>query len=155
MGPYPTVSLAEARRHADAARAKVRAGLDPIKERQRERREAARNLHLLQDIAADAFEARKAELKGNGKAGRWFSPLALHFLPKLGQVPVAAHRLSGPASHPAGTLGRPCRRALGTGGNTGRLAANSGSERGIRPDARRRDKDRKSGGTLMNDWQLD
>jgi len=48
-----------------------------------------RNLHLLKDIALDAFESRKAELKGDGKAGRWFTPLQLHILPKLGNVPVA------------------------------------------------------------------
>jgi len=41
------------------------------------------------DIALDAFESRKAELKGDGKAGRWFSPLELHVLPRLGKVPVA------------------------------------------------------------------
>ena len=46
-------------------------------------------MHLLGDIALDAFESRKAELKGDGKAGRWFSPLELHILPKLGKVPVA------------------------------------------------------------------
>ncbi|RJL04869.1 tyrosine-type recombinase/integrase [Paracoccus siganidrum] len=89
LGAFPAVSLAEARKHADAARAKVRAGLDPIKERQRERREASRNLHLLKDVALDAFESRKAELKGDGKAGRWFSPLERHILPKLGKVPIA------------------------------------------------------------------
>jgi integrase len=45
-------------------------------------------MHLLSDIAVDAFESRKAELKGDGKAGRWFSPLKLHVLPKLGKMPV-------------------------------------------------------------------
>lgn len=89
LGAYPAVSLAEARKSADTARATVRAGLDPIKERQRAKREAARSLHVLNDIARDAFESRKAELKGDGKAGRWFSPLALHVLPKLGKLPVA------------------------------------------------------------------
>ena len=29
-----------------------------------------------------------AELKGDGTAGRWLSPLAIHVLPKLGKVPV-------------------------------------------------------------------
>jgi hypothetical protein len=66
-----------------------RAEKDPIKERIRERKEAARKLHLLKDIAKDAFESRKAELKGDGVAGRWFSPLELHILPKLGKVPVS------------------------------------------------------------------
>ena len=89
LGAYPDVSLKEARESSDQWRAMVRQGLDPIKERERLRREAARNIHKLTDIALDAFESRKAELKGDGKAGRWFSPLELHILPKLGQVPVA------------------------------------------------------------------
>src|SRR6056297_895760 len=89
LGSFPAVSLKEAREEAEKWRGYVRRGLDPIKERERERRAAARNLHLLNDIARDAFESRKAELKGDGKAGRWFTPLELHVLPKLGKVPVA------------------------------------------------------------------
>lgn len=89
LGTLGLVSLKEAREAADRWRAVVRAGKDPIKEREREKREAARNIHLLKDIAEDAFEARKAELKGDGKAGRWFTPIELHILPKLGKVPVA------------------------------------------------------------------
>lgn len=89
LGAYPDVSLKEARASAEQWRTMVRQGLDPIKERERQRREAARNIHKLTDIALDAFESRKAELKGDGKAGRWYSPLELHILPKLGKVPVA------------------------------------------------------------------
>lgn len=89
LGGFPAVSLAQARQKADDARAVVASGLDPITERDQARRQAERNLHLLRDVALDAFEARKAELKGDGKAGRWFSPLETHVLPKLGGVPVA------------------------------------------------------------------
>lgn len=89
LGAFPAVSLKAARAAADAARAVVRQGLDPIKERERQRRAAARYIHMLSDIALDAFESRKAELKGDGIAGRWFSPLELHILLKLGEVPVA------------------------------------------------------------------
>ena len=89
LGSAGAVSLKEAREAAERWRGSVRANLDPIKERERQRREAARNLHYLKDIALDAFESRKAELKGDGVAGRWFSPLELHVLPKLGKVPVA------------------------------------------------------------------
>jgi integrase len=89
LGAFPAVSLKAAREAAEAARAVVRQGLDPIKERERQQREAARNIHMLSDIALDAFESRKAELKGDGTAGRWYSPLELHVLPKLGRVPVA------------------------------------------------------------------
>ena len=89
LGGLKDVSLAQAREMASDCRALAKQGIDPIKERQKQRREAERNMHLLRDVAADAFESRKAELKGDGKAGRWFSPLELHILPKLGAVPIA------------------------------------------------------------------
>lgn len=89
LGSISDVSLKEARQSAEHWRAFVRKGVDPIKERQRQRREDAHNLNCLDEIARDAFESRKAELKDNGKAGRWFTPIELHILPKLGKVPVA------------------------------------------------------------------
>lgn len=89
LGPFPAVTLAQARRDAERWRAVVREGHDPIKERERERREAKRAGHLLRDVATDAFEARRADLKSDGAAGRWFSPLERHVLPKLGGVPVS------------------------------------------------------------------
>ena len=89
LGSYPDVSLKAVRQEAEKWRAVVRDGKDAIKERQRQRREAERNMHILSDVALDAFKSRKAELKGDGKAGRWFSPLELHVLPKLGKMPVS------------------------------------------------------------------
>ncbi len=89
LGSVSDVPLREARTTAAKWRNLAAQEVDPIKERQRERRVSARNLHVLNDIAADAFESRKAELKGDGLAGRWWSPLKLHILPRLGRVPVA------------------------------------------------------------------
>lgn len=89
LGRFPDVTLAEARRQVSGWRAVAAHGKDPIKEREKERRLAAHHMHLLKDVALDAFESRKAELRGDGTAGRWFSPLELHVLPKLGMVPVA------------------------------------------------------------------
>ncbi len=89
LGPISKVTLKKAREDAARWRALAYAGTDPIVERERLRREAARSLHLLRDVAEDAFEARKAELKRDGKAGRWYGPIALHILPKLGSTPVA------------------------------------------------------------------
>ena len=89
LGGYPDLSLKDARKRAAHWRSMAKDGLDPVKTRERERREAQRNLHVLADVAKDAFETRKAELKGDGLAGRWFSPLDLHVLPKLGKVPVS------------------------------------------------------------------
>lgn len=88
LGSVPAVSLKEARKAADHWRAVLRDGKDPIKERERQRREAKKNDHTLTTISGEAFEARKAELKNDGKSARWFSPLELHILPKLGKVPV-------------------------------------------------------------------
>lgn len=88
LGSTQDVSLKDARAVAAKWRGLAAQDIDPIKQREKERREAVRNLHLLSDIATDAFESRKAELKGDGEAGRWFSPLRLYVLPKLGKVPV-------------------------------------------------------------------
>ncbi len=88
LGGLSDVSLAAAREAAERWRSVAASGRDPIKEREKEAREASRTDTTLRVLAKEAFEARKAELKGDGKAGRWFTPLELHVLPKLGKVPV-------------------------------------------------------------------
>ena len=88
LGGLANVSLKQARDLADQYRSMAANAVDPIKERGRRNRELARADNTLRKIAEEAFEARKAELKGVGKAGRWFSALELHVLPKLGKVPV-------------------------------------------------------------------
>lgn len=88
LGGLPSLGLAEARKLADRWRAVAAAGRDPIKERDKEERAARRVDLSLAFITADAFEARKAKLKGDGRAGRWMSPLSRQVLPKLGKVPV-------------------------------------------------------------------
>lgn len=88
LGSLQYVSLKEARETAEKWRTVARQGKDPIKERDRLRRADAKKDQTLSIIASEAFEARKAELKGDGKAGRWFSPLELHVLPKIGHIPV-------------------------------------------------------------------
>ncbi|EJF84695.1 hypothetical protein MCU_00273 [Bartonella elizabethae Re6043vi] len=89
LGALRDVSLKQARELANGWRSILREGRDPIKEREKQKREAISNLHYLKDIALDAFESRKAELKGDGKDGSWFLPLRLHILPKLGCLPVS------------------------------------------------------------------
>ncbi|MGO4910549.1 Arm DNA-binding domain-containing protein [Pseudorhodobacter sp. W20_MBD10_FR17] len=102
LGGITDISLKQARELATQWRGQVAFGKDPIKAREQERRSAARNLHILADVAHDAFESRKAELKGDGKAGRWFSPLELHVLPKLGNGRV---KVSQRAVQNVATLG--------------------------------------------------
>ena len=88
LGSALEISLKEAREEADKWRTVVRQGKDAIKERERLRREADKSDTTLSIIAAAAFEAKKAELKNDGKAGRWLSPLENHVLPRLGKVPI-------------------------------------------------------------------
>jgi integrase len=88
LGGYPEIGLADARKLAERWRKMAAEGRDPVKEREKEARAARREDISLAVITADAFEARKAELRGDGAAGRWLSPLNLHVLPKLGRVPV-------------------------------------------------------------------
>lgn len=89
LGSIQDVTLKEARAEADKWRSYARKGGDPITERDRESREARGTGNTFAEIAEDAFEARKASLKGDGKAGRWFSPIAVHILPKIGKTPVS------------------------------------------------------------------
>ena len=88
LGGFPSLSLSEARKLSERWRKLAAAGRDPIKEREAEERAARREDITLEILTADAFESRKAELKGDGTAGRWLSPLTIHVLPKLGKVPV-------------------------------------------------------------------
>lgn len=88
LGGFPSLGLSAARKVAERWRTMAAAGRDPVKEREAEQRAARREDISLAILTADAFEARKAELKGDGLAGRWLSPLTLHVLPKLGKVPV-------------------------------------------------------------------
>ncbi|WP_146589645.1 tyrosine-type recombinase/integrase [Puniceibacterium confluentis] len=88
LGGFPSLGLADARKVGERWRKLAAAGRDPIKEREAEERAARREDISLEILTADAFDARKAELKCDGTAGRWLSPLTLHVLPKLGKVPV-------------------------------------------------------------------
>jgi len=88
LGGINFVSLKEAREKADKYRASARGNIDPISEREKQRRTFSQSDISLETIALSAFEARKAELKGDGKNGGWFSPLKLHVLPKLGKIAV-------------------------------------------------------------------
>lgn len=87
LGRWPDVAIAEARQKAAEARRHWRDGTDPIEEKAKARK-AARQLTIAEAIAG-CFKARKAELKREGVAGRWMSPLDQHIIPKLGSTPIS------------------------------------------------------------------
>ncbi|MEA5162056.1 tyrosine-type recombinase/integrase [Cereibacter johrii] len=94
LGPWPDVSLADARRARDRWAAVLLSGLDPISERDRiraaERAEMDKRDPTLEELALITFEARKPSLRGEGTRGRWFSPIKKHVLPKLGARRVSS-----------------------------------------------------------------
>jgi len=86
LGRWPDVSIAEARQRAADARKQLRDGIDPIETRAALRHRPQR-LNV-KDAIYGCFEARQAELKGDGKAGRWLSPLSVHIIPKIGDCAI-------------------------------------------------------------------
>jgi integrase len=86
LGRWPDVSVAEARERAEVARRTVREGKDPLFERAKSKR-GAKPL-TVREVIDDCFEARKAELKGEGKNGKWMSPLLVRIIPKIGKYPI-------------------------------------------------------------------
>jgi hypothetical protein len=94
--------------------ATLRAGQRLIEARRQQNRVIAR-LMVSQAIAS-CFEARKAQLKGDGAAGRWLSPLNVHVIPKIGDRAIedidqhALRDLRAPIWHT--TLKRRPRRSI-------------------------------------------
>lgn len=70
LGSIRFVPLKEARGEVEKWRRVVAAGNDAIRQRDRERREVEIAKPSLEFVAKACFEARKAELKGGGTAGR-------------------------------------------------------------------------------------
>lgn len=86
LGGWPEVSIAEARERAAAARKTGRDLTDPIEARRKAKRVAHRL--SVKEAIEDCFDARKAQLKGEGVAGRWKSPLDVHVIPKIGSTAI-------------------------------------------------------------------
>ena len=86
LGRWPDVSIAEARERASDARKQLRDGVDPIQARQAEARKFKRL--TVAEAIEQCYAARQAELKGDGKAGRWLSPLSVHVIPKIGTMAI-------------------------------------------------------------------
>ena len=86
LGPWPEVSLAEARERALTARRLTKAGRDPIAERRREQ-----GLGIAFETAAKALiEAKRPGWRNAKHAAQWSSTLERYAFPQLGAVDVQA-----------------------------------------------------------------
>lgn len=86
LGPWPDVSISEARERAADARKLERINICPIEARRKARRVVKRL--TVREAVEGCFAALQAELKDDGRAGRWMSPLSIHILPKIGRRPI-------------------------------------------------------------------
>lgn len=86
LGSVRDLSLKQAREARDRWREVLRQGRDPkaVREEQARLAQAERDAATFAQVANAAFEAHKAGLKGEKNAARWFGPVRLHLLPKLG-----------------------------------------------------------------------
>lgn len=93
LGPYPEVSLADAREAARVHRRKVRDGGDPLKERREARaallagKAAAKTF---KECAVAYIEANKAGWKNEKHAKQWSATLETYAYPQIGGLPVAS-----------------------------------------------------------------
>jgi integrase len=91
LGPYPEVSLAEARDRA--ARKQIRDGIDPIDAR-REKRMAAKieaaKLTSLAQCVEEYLETHESAWKNQKHREQWRSTIATYAHPIIGNLPVAA-----------------------------------------------------------------
>ncbi|MCZ0812009.1 MAG: hypothetical protein ACQEVT_07410 [Pseudomonadota bacterium] len=73
-----------------AAWVREQSGIDsaPIRQRRLEIEQGNLKEGRLGPLALKAYETHKQNLKRKGSDGRWFSPLRLHVLPKLGKMPI-------------------------------------------------------------------
>ncbi len=88
LGSFQEVTLRDARIAGEEVRRDLREGLDPRKQRRIRLGQIHRVSDTLQSVADDAYQSHKKTLKNDGKDGRWFSPLRMHVLPRLGKMPV-------------------------------------------------------------------
>lgn len=85
LGSIRKITLADARKRRNECEALLSEGVDPQAERERRKRAASHSLKTFAEVAESAFESKRAEIKGEGNEKRWFGPLKLHVLSKVGQ----------------------------------------------------------------------
>jgi len=91
LGGYPDVTLAGAREAARAARAKIKAGIDPIAEARAARsvlKAAMAGAWTFDACATDYIKAKASEWKNAKHAKQWTNTLTKYASPKIGTLQV-------------------------------------------------------------------
>ncbi|MBY5934093.1 integrase arm-type DNA-binding domain-containing protein [Tateyamaria omphalii] len=88
IGTASHFTLASARVEAARMKKLIADGVSPQSRRAAQKAARQNGVPTLSQIAPEAFEARKAQLHNGGTAGRWYSPVRDHVLPRLGHLRV-------------------------------------------------------------------
>lgn len=92
LGPFPEVTLAQARDAAREAKQQIREGIDPVAERKAARdatRAAQAKRMLFAEAARRCHAAKESEFRNAKHRKDWIASLERHAFPHLGEVPVA------------------------------------------------------------------
>ncbi len=92
LGPYPDVTLKEAREEASQARKLLRKGIDPIEERVRLRGIAAANdakVFTFREVSEEYIRLNEPSWSNRKHAAQWTATLERYAFPLIGNLPVA------------------------------------------------------------------
>ena len=92
LGPYPEVSLAEARDKGRELRKQIREGIDPLQEKHHRKTQEAKLAHkqkTFKECAEAVLEIKASELKNVKHIAQWRSSLETYAYPYIGQRAVS------------------------------------------------------------------
>ncbi|WP_033576535.1 tyrosine-type recombinase/integrase [Dickeya chrysanthemi] len=92
LGPYPEVSLAEARDKARELRKQIRNGVNPLQEKHAQKAqqsEIARKQKTFSECCDDVLEIKASELKNKKHVAQWRATLETYAYPVIGQKAVS------------------------------------------------------------------
>jgi integrase len=88
IGVWPYISLNDARKTHTVYKGILAQGKNPKLVISENKKKNNSDTITLEELFDEAFDNIKGELKNNGDAGKWRSPVERHVLPELGQVPI-------------------------------------------------------------------
>lgn len=96
LGGFPTVGLAQARERAREARELIWKGIDPVAERDAQRRALvqAQSIPTFDECARQFLAGKRLEFKNDKHAAQWSSTLTEYASPIIGRMPVHQVELS-------------------------------------------------------------
>lgn len=91
LGPFPEVTLAQAREDARKIKRKIREGIDPVAERKAAKdatRAAKAKRRTFEQVARECHAVKARDFRSEKHRADWINSLEMHAFPDLGSIPV-------------------------------------------------------------------